>query len=85
MAGLLGCWSQCTCSQEAEGEKGFPKKASGPVPSDPHFPVRLHSIKVAGPSQTAPPAGNQILKHSILLGTTHTQTTTLVNAASKVK
>lgn len=58
-------WSHCIYSQEAESEQEvgpYCKALSLPIPSYAFPPSRLHLLKVPQPSETAPPADDQVCK-----------------------
>lgn len=63
---------------------GSGHQTSRAVPSDLLLPTRLHLLKMPQPSQTAPPAGDQVVKHMSLWGTFQTQTTTKTDPATVI-
>lgn len=64
-----GC-SHYIYTEEAEREQevGLDYEASRPAHSDPLPPVRLHLLKVLQPSQSVPPARDQVFKYMSIVG-----------------
>lgn len=70
-------WSYCTYTQEAKHkqEMGQGYKTSRPPSSDRLPPARLCLLKAPQPSQTVPPAEDQVFKHASLWKAFYVQTT----------
>jgi hypothetical protein len=66
--------SICTWNAESKQEVELGYKASRPTHCDLLPPVKLHLLRVLRPSQTVPPAGDQVLQYVSLWRTFHMQT-----------